>query len=414
MSTKRLRILYTTLAYKPAYRVGGPVRSVSAVAEMLVRKGHEVTVLTTNSNLDQDLDVPLNQPLDIDGVRVWYFKAEDPFKRWMPFFTYMSKSVGFLYAPLMREHLSNVTAGFDLIHTHLPFVYPTYAGAWAARIFKKPLFYHQRGVLDWEHLKFRPLKKMLYIAAFERSILKRATTLVALTEAEITSYRRLGIKTPCSLVPNGIDASSFKPRSAAENSVLRISGDSIVILFLGRLHPTKGADKLLQAFLQIHKQFPKAVLVLAGPDEFKIQKSMRSVMSATGAADRVFFPGMVSGEAKLELLARADLFCLPSVAEGFSMAILEALASETAVLISPGCHFPEIETNGVGRIAENEPTVLARTLADMLASTEKLRDMGRQARPFVMANYSIERVTDQLLDVYAEGVDRHQRALRAR
>jgi hypothetical protein len=61
-----LRILYTVHGYKPAYRLGGPVISVSEVAERLVRRGHEVIVFTSDSNLDETLDVPVNQPVKVD------------------------------------------------------------------------------------------------------------------------------------------------------------------------------------------------------------------------------------------------------------------------------------------------------------------------------------------------------------
>src|SRR5438552_3720027 len=85
----------------------------------------------------------------------------------------------------------------------------------------------------------------------------------------------------------------------------------ICILFLGRLHPIKGADKLLQAFLQVQTQFPETVLVIAGPDEWGLEAKFRKLISRAGAGKRVIFPGMVSGNDKLDLLARADLFCLP-------------------------------------------------------------------------------------------------------
>ena len=89
---------------------------------------------------------------------------------------------------------------------------------------------------------------------------------------------------------------------------------------------------------------------MAGPDEWGMVEKFRQEIMKCGHGKRVLFPGMVTGEAKQGLLARADLFCLPSDAEGFSMAVLEALANSTAVLLSPGCHFPEVERAGAGRV----------------------------------------------------------------
>lgn len=404
-----MKILYAVHGYKPAYRVGGPIHTVSATAERLVRKGHEVIVFTTNSNLDQDLDVPTNQPIDVDGVQVWYFNREEPIKRWLPFIPYLSKSMGFLYAPAMSAQLDRIVPSVDVVHTHMPYVYPTFAAGKAAIRHQKPLFYHQRGVFDPERLKFRGLKKRLYIMAVERPIMRSATTLIALTEDEVRSYRALGVETPCRVIPNGVDIvppPQFSERSAC--SFYNILPDEMVILFMARLHPIKGADRLIRAFLMIHRSFPSAKLVMAGPDEWGMVEKFRQEIMKTGIGNRVLFPGMVIGKMKQELLSRADLFCLPSDAEGFSMAVLEALANSTAVLLSPGCHFPEVEKAGAGRVVQPEPAALSNAMADLLDNPEKLKEMGKKGRDFVSQHYSWDTITDQLIQAYVEGIEQNR------
>src|SRR5206468_4081368 len=79
-----LRILFTVHGYKPAWRIGGPIISVSSMAEALARRGHEVIIFTSNSNLDRDLDVPTNRPIDVDGVQVWYFERQELLQRLVP------------------------------------------------------------------------------------------------------------------------------------------------------------------------------------------------------------------------------------------------------------------------------------------------------------------------------------------
>jgi len=406
-----MKILIASVGYKPAYRLGGPIHAVSAAAERLARNGHEVTVFTTNSNLGEDLDVPINQAINVDGVQVWYFKHEEPLKKWLPFVPYLSKSVGFLYAPAMRAQLERILPSVDVVHTQMPFIYPTYAAGRAAIRHKKPLFYQQHGVLGPEHLKFRGAKKRLYINIIERPLMKSATTLIALTETEVGNYRALGVKTPCRVIPNGVDIAGFRPSGDRSScSVYGILPEDLVILYMARLHPTKGADSLISAFLTMQKKFPKAKLVMAGPDEWGMVQKFRKEIVKAGAGDRVLFPGMVSGKAKLDLLARADLFCLPSGAEGFSVAVLEALANSTAVLLSPGCNFPEVEAAAAGLVVRPEPGIIAKALIKLLTNPEKLKEMGRRGRDLVLRNYSWDTIADQLIEAYAEGIERNNTA----
>jgi glycosyltransferase involved in cell wall biosynthesis len=410
-----MRIVFTAPGYKPAWRIGGPVASVSALAEGLVRRGDEVLVLTSNSNLDEDLDVPIDRPVELDGVRVIYLRRSQPLKKLLPRVGYFAKSMGFLYSPRLRQALDAAVPHADLVHTHLPFAYQTYAGARAAFRHRKPFFYHQRGVLGPHHLAFRSLKKRAYLALLEKPLLRRATTLIALTEAEVRSYRQLGLSVPCAVVPNGIDARAFD--GSCDHRFFEqwgIRPGHSVVLFLGRVHPTKGADLLLEAFARISAAVPDARLILAGPDEFELAASFRSRAHSLGLAQRVVFPGLVHGEAKRQLLLRADLFCLPSLAEGFSMAVLEALAARCAVLLSPGCNFPEVQAAGAGLVVPRDAHAIATSLQHLLSAPECLRQMGEQGRALVQSQYSWEQITDRMVEVYQEGIERHRAAAQGR
>ena len=220
---------------------------MAAIAEELVRRGHEVSVFTTNANLDETLDVATNVPIDVEGVQVWYFERQEPLQRFFPGIPYLARSMGVLYSPAMARALEEFVPHVDLVHTHLPFIYPTYAAAKAAQRHCKPLFYHQRGVFDPERLKFRSLKKLLYLKLFELPVLRRAAALLALTEAEVASYRQLGLTAPIRLVPNGIACDEYTGRGGEEAiPELDIDASKRVILFMGRIHPIKGVDVLLE------------------------------------------------------------------------------------------------------------------------------------------------------------------------
>jgi glycosyltransferase involved in cell wall biosynthesis len=307
-----------------------------------------------------------------------------------------------MYAPQMRSALDRIMPEIDLVHTQGPFVYPSYAAARAAMRHRKPLLYSQRGCLDAEHLRFRAVKKKLYIAAVEKPIMRYAHALVALTDAERAAYRALGVSTPISIVPNGVHVPAPRPEAAERvRERFGIAPDAQMILFLGRLHPTKGADKLLDAFGCIMNDFPRAVLMIAGPDEWGLREQWRA---RCVPAHRVIFPGMVGGEEKADILWRADLFCLPSFAEGFSIAVLEAMASATAVMLSPECHFPEVESAKAGLVVDPDVAQIAPAMRTLLADPARLGAMGQAGRRLVSDHYSWDIVTDQLIELYRQAV----------
>jgi glycosyltransferase involved in cell wall biosynthesis len=380
-----MHILYVTHGYKPAYRIGGPIWSVSSVAEGMAARGHRVTVFTTNSNLDEDLDVPVDQPVLVDGVEVWYFRRQDLIKKYLWWSKYVSQSMGFLVTPALAPAMRRLLPAVDIVHTQMPFVYPTMVAGRLAISAKKPLFYNQRGVFHPTRLGYRALKKRLYLELVEKPIMRRASGLIALTPDEIDSYRALGIETACHVVPNGIDVAQFRRAPAtASLSGLGIKETDQVILFLGRLHPAKGVDILVDAFFRIASQHPDALLVIAGPDEHGFAETIRTEAARRNLDDRIRIPGMVVGDLKKDLLARADLFVLPSMGEGSSMAILEALASATPVIISPECNCPVIDKVKAGAIVERDANLFAQAISRFLsdpaqrsAASEAAYDLAR-------------------------------------
>jgi glycosyltransferase involved in cell wall biosynthesis len=402
-----MRILFAVHGYKPAYKVGGPIESVSAVAERLVRRGHDVTVFTSNWNLTEELDVECGRPVAVEGVKVWYFPVVNPMRRLAPSWSTGLRLTNYIFTPAMLPVLRRSIGQFDIAHTHLPFIFPTLAVARAATQQGIPFCYHQRGVFDPARMAYRSGKKALYFRAIEARYAARASRLFALTRAEADSYRNLGLTNPISQVPNGVDAQAFAraPRPERLEAVGVAAGDRVV-LFLGRLHPTKGVDALLQAFIQIGDEFPSAKLVLAGPDELGVRESHLRRVHAAGLGERVLIPGSVTGQAKMDLLKRADVFCLPSHAEGFSMAILEAMAASTAVLISAGCHFPEAVTAGAGLETEIDADSIAAGLTRLLSNPELTAHMGRRGQSLVSREYDWDGVVTSFETIYGEILQR--------
>lgn len=402
-----MHILYVSHGYKPAYRIGGPIWSISALAEGMVARGHNVTVFAPNGNVDEDLDVPTDRAVSVDGVTVRYFRREEPLKRYVPWVKYLSQSIGYMYTPDLLGVLRPMLPTIDIIHTQMPFVYPTQAAARLAIAMRTPLFYSQRGVFDPSRLRFRGLKKSLYIRLVERPIMRRATGLVALTQEEVRSFRAQGVNTPIHLVPNGIDVARFR-RSVRPGALteMGISDSHTVILFMARLHELKGPDLAVDAFIAIAQRHPAAVLVLAGNDEQNLLPALRARIADGNLSSRFIAPGMVTGERKLDLLGRADLFVLPSIGEGLSMATLEALASGTPAIISRECNLPIVAEAGAGAVVGRSSREFADALSKFLEDPPMLEQAKERAYVLARDHFGWAPILERLEAIYSESLHR--------
>jgi glycosyltransferase involved in cell wall biosynthesis len=409
-----MRVLLTNIGWKPAVGLGGPVISVPGIADRLVARGHEVSVFTTDLGLDHLPEVPRDRPVMVDGVRVWYFRRVEPIRALRKSVPYLADSIGFGYAPMLRSALAREISSYDCVNTQSPFIYPALATARSAIRRGIPLFYHQRGNLLGTHLDRRAIKKRLFIEMFEKRVMRGATTLIALNEAERSAFAAWAPATICRVVPNGIDLPVREERAAVLSRVrvtLGIPESASVILFLGRIHPWKRVDVLLEAFLRVGSRHKDSVLVLAGEDQAGLGERWRTSVEVAGLGGRVRFTGAVAGQSKADLLARADLFCLPSLGEGFSMAALEAMSFGTPVIVTPECNLPEVASLGLGRISQGTPAAFEDAICSMLNDRAGLERASTASREFA-ERHSWEGVVDRLLDVYSEGIDRRRRGLR--
>jgi glycosyltransferase involved in cell wall biosynthesis len=176
---KLLRLLHVVPTYLPALRYGGPIRSVHALCRELAARGHEVHVFTTNVDGPGDSDVLLGQPVDLDGVQVTYFP---------------SRLLRRLYwSPPMARALAAQTASFDLVHVHAIYLWPTLAGARAARKHNLPYVLSPRGMLVPELIRRRSRwVKQAWIALIERHNLEAASAIHTTSTVEAEHLRSFG------------------------------------------------------------------------------------------------------------------------------------------------------------------------------------------------------------------------------
>jgi len=289
-----------------------------------------------------------------------------------------------------------------VVHMHGLWQGHTRRGAATARSAKVPYLMAAHGMAEPWALKHKKWKKKIYTALVEGKNLRRAACLHALSRPEIGHLRAIAPNANVCFVPNGVDLAPFDDlpsRSMLEDEYPEIAG-KFVILFFGRVHVKKGLDLLAGALKEVVKDHSDIHVMIAGNDDGALAP-FRDQCTALGVIDRVSWVGHVSGERARKVWAAADAFVLPSYSEGFSMAVLEALACRLPTLITTACHFPELASAEGGIVVEPDADGVTRGLRELLKRTNVERDtMAARGRQLVENQYTWDRQAARLAEVY--------------
>jgi len=204
------------------------------------------------------------------------------------------------------------------------------------------------------------------------------------------------------VIPNGVDAQRFahpRPRSAVRQE-LGIPDSAPVIGTVGRTDPVKGHRFLIEAMADIAHHFPHARLVVVGAKVTPEFAALRRLAVIFGVDDKVVFTG--AREDVPDLLAAMDLFVLPSLSEGMSNALLEAMAAGLPIVATTAGGNPEvIGEDGAGVLVKpGSPVELAQAICPLLHDPEAARAMGGRARRRVVARYGLAQVASAYCSIY--------------
>lgn len=304
-----------------------------------------------------------------------------------------------LTSPALRRRFQQTLARADAYHIHgLWQEHCSMTAAYATRQ-HKPFVVSAHGMLDAWALDNKGFKKRLYASLVERRHLARATCLRALTLTERDDYRRFGLRNPVAVIPNGVDI----PEGRSDEFLLRFPElrGKRVVLFMGRIHYKKGPALLCRAWARVHRSFPDAHLVIAGPDFENTSREVARLVTDSGIGASVSMPGLFQGSLTWAALRAADLFVLPSYSEGLSRAVLEAMGCGLPVLITHACNFPEVAQHECGVVIDADEHALAGALSDMLrAPAAALQRMGQNGERLVRERFSWEVVGRQQALLY--------------
>ena len=308
-----MKICHINMFYYPTY--GGVEQVMYELAKRQVKEGHEVHVFCCDSDKYKRLKA---KEEIIDGVHVHR----------LPYWFRLSLST-FIW-PSLLWILPKYK--FDIIHTHVSgHAYILFAGIIAK--LKKTKHIHTTHC-PWTDA-FRPfiLKPFLFLnnVFFNRLAYKLTDKIIAITPWEIPIIKKYASEEKITIIPNGVDEILFKRiknnRFKKENNI-----KGKIVLFFGRFNPTKGPDKLVEAFKGILKERKDITLVMIGPDEGIKEK----VKEMSKGYDKIIIKDPIRDKKKVaEMYQAADVYVLPSYREGLPLTLFEAMASELPIIASP-------------------------------------------------------------------------------
>jgi len=398
-----MKLLIVNPYYWPAFKRGGPALSLHYLNKAMVKRGAEVSVYTTNVDLADK--VPVNQEVDVDGVRVTYFSFRN--------LSSLIAGLGWQFSRPLSYALKQNIKSFDLVYIATVWSYPAAIAAYYCRKYKKPYIITPRGMLYPETFSKKAWKKWIYYRLILRRDLEGASAIhYTSKDEEEKTHSFLGLSPPAIIVPNGIELSEF--RDSADKEKLRVRYPHLkgkkIILFLGRLNWKKGLDILIKAYKMLLRDMPEARLLIAGGDEEGYGKKIKAwirkagisyaenELKNKGGSARITFTGMLTGKDKIETYAGSDIFVLPSYSENFAMTAVEAMACGLAVVISNKVGiYREIERNNAGIVINTRPEDLYQGMKLLLENPVLRNEFALNGRRLVKEYYDIDNVSGSMM-----------------
>jgi glycosyltransferase involved in cell wall biosynthesis len=348
----------------------GPSHTVPGLCQVLSEKGVAIELHVTKGA------IPLGARYSFVSHGEW---------EWPP-------KIGF--SPQMRRELFRKADSVDIIHCHgMWLMQNIYAGE-AARKGDCKLIISPRGTFaPWALRRHRWRKRIAWIIG-QGACLRQAKCFHATSEAEYIEIRRMGYRTPVSIVPNGVSIPKMAQETGRQDKPRR------ELLFLGRLHPVKGVDLLLKSWKRIEQSFPEWDLKVFGPGCDKYLSQTKNLAQKL-EVQRAYFCGPTYGKEKQKVFESAELYILPTQTENFGLTVAEALAHGVPVIVTKGAPWEGVVERKCGWWIDRSVQAVADALKIALSrSPGELHEMGLRGRKWMEDDFSWSRIGDMMFETY--------------
>lgn len=384
-----MKILQVTNSFKYAWESGGVTRVAYDLSRQLVARGHKVTVFATEKGLPKDIDIKRNIPVEIGGIETYYFSNVSDY------LAQRALSIPYRAPLVIRKRLQE----FDIIHLHEP------------RRVIMPIIHHYAKKYDIPYVlqahgslpvaKPLPWLKRIYDDLWGYRLLRDAYKVIALTKTEAEQYKSMGVsKDKIEIIPNGINLSEFEnlPSRGEFRKKHGLGDNQKIVLYLGRIHQTKGLNLLVKAFARLSNDFGKARLVIAGPDHGYLP-ALQELIKELKIEERVLFTGLLYEKDKLEAYVDADVFVTPSFS-GFPITFMEACASGTPIITTERGDALDWLHGQVGYVTPYEEDELEKAMTKILSDPATAKKFGENGQKLTKEELNWREIAIQVEHLY--------------
>lgn len=296
------------------------------------------------------------------------------------------------FASGLSSALRRELPGVDLVHGHGLWAFHSMVGGTKARVSKKPYVISTHGMLNDQALKIGRLRKQIFWRAFQCRGVEEAACVHVTSESEYAQVRALGIRAPIAVIRNGVNLNSEDtPPSKGERRKL---------LFIGRLHPIKNLETLLESWAEVSGRYPEWDLLIAGPGDEGYVSRLKELARRHGDRNVRFEPP-VFGDMKRIMIRSADAFVLPSFSENFGVVVAESLSEGTPVLCSRAAPWEGLITERCGYWINPDFDSFCKALDKLMSQPRgELAAMGARGRAWMEREFAWRGVAKDMAQMY--------------
>ena len=374
-----MKVLHITPAFYPAANWGGFTHSVPGLCDALARVPRvDLRVLTTDSDGPKTRARVFVQAFPTRfpaGYDVYYCR-----RLWR-----QSLSLSLLM------QLWAMISSADVVHLTAAYSFPTIPTLLVCRLLSKPVVWSPRGALQrWEGSSRRQVKSIWERVCNALCDPKRVVLHLTSDEEKRESSFRIPRAT-AKVIPNGIKVPDVYDRHDDNRN------GGFKLLYVGRLHPIKGIENLLQAMARLSEDVS---LSLCGDGEPSYRQSLEALASRLSLNRRVTFAGAIDEKTKARQFQAAHLCIVPSFKENFSMVVAESLAVGLPVIVGADTPWKQVDAIGCGRCVPNDPAELANAIEALRDAP--LEEMGRRGRQWMQEEFDWDVVAGKMAMTYQD------------